>query len=346
MRNNQPVTQRESVFDDRATLMSTTDINSTITYANDAFIEVSGFSPEEVNGQPHNMVRHPDMPPEAFADMWATLKQGEPWSALVKNRRKNGDYYWVRANAVPVGRDGKVQGFMSVRTKPGEVEMRATETLYREFREGRAKGRRFHKGLIVRTGWRRLGSLLKTLPLRWRIRLPLIALLPLAALSAALLGMTPTALGCFSGGMGILLLLSTPWHNLSHLDLGDDIRVVVRNEWDKSKVALISGGGSGHEPAHAGFVGKGMLTAAVCGDIFASPSVDAVLSAIINVTGEAGCLLIVKNYTGDRLNFGLAEEKARALGYQVEMVMVQDDIALPENPQPRGILPHSRRKAR
>lgn len=133
------------------------------------------------------------------------------------------------------------------------------------------------------------------------------------------------------------VLLSTPWHNLSRLDLGDDIRVVVRNDWDKSKVALISGGGSGHEPAHAGFVGKGMLTAAVCGDIFASPSVDAVLSAIINVTGEAGCLLIVKNYTGDRLNFGLAAEKAKNLGYKVALVMVQDDIALPENPQPRGI---------
>ncbi|MGX9243219.1 dihydroxyacetone kinase subunit DhaK [Pantoea dispersa] len=133
------------------------------------------------------------------------------------------------------------------------------------------------------------------------------------------------------------VLLSTPWHNLTRLDLGDEIRVVVRSDWDKSKVALISGGGSGHEPAHAGFVGKGMLTAAVCGDIFASPSVDAVLNAIVNVTGEAGCLLIVKNYTGDRLNFGLAAEKAKNLGYKVELVMVQDDIALPENPQPRGI---------
>uniref|UniRef100_UPI00289770EA dihydroxyacetone kinase subunit DhaK n=1 Tax=Pantoea sp. CTOTU49201 TaxID=2953855 RepID=UPI00289770EA len=133
------------------------------------------------------------------------------------------------------------------------------------------------------------------------------------------------------------VLLSTPWHNLSRLDLGDEIRVVVRSDWDKSKVALISGGGSGHEPAHAGFVGKGMLTAAVCGDIFASPSVDAVLNAIVNVTGDAGCLLIVKNYTGDRLNFGLAAEKAKNLGYKVELVMVQDDIALPENPQPRGI---------
>ncbi|MTD29038.1 dihydroxyacetone kinase subunit DhaK [Erwinia sorbitola] len=133
------------------------------------------------------------------------------------------------------------------------------------------------------------------------------------------------------------VLLSTPHHNLGRLALGAQMRVVVRNDWDKSRVALISGGGSGHEPAHIGFVGKGMLTAAVCGDIFASPSVDAVLHAIINVTGEAGCLLIVKNYTGDRLNFGLAAEKARGLGYQVEMVMVRDDIALPDNPQPRGI---------
>ena len=132
-------------------------------------------------------------------------------------------------------------------------------------------------------------------------------------------------------------LYSTPFHNLSKLEVDDDIRVVVRNDWDKSKVALISGGGSGHEPAHVGFVGKGMLTAAVCGDIFASPSVEAVLTAIIHVTGEAGCLLIVKNYTGDRLNFGLAAEKAKKLGYQVELVMVKDDISLPDNPQPRGI---------
>ena len=132
-------------------------------------------------------------------------------------------------------------------------------------------------------------------------------------------------------------LLSDPYHGLSLLDVGPDIRIVVRNDWDKSNVALISGGGSGHEPAHLGFVGKGMLTAAVCGEIFASPSVDAVLSAIINVTGEKGCLLIVKNYTGDRLNFGLAAEKAKKMGYQVDLVMVKDDIALPDNPQPRGI---------
>lgn len=133
------------------------------------------------------------------------------------------------------------------------------------------------------------------------------------------------------------IIHSTPFHNLSRLDVDPAIRIVMRNDWDKSKVALISGGGSGHEPAHAGFVGRGMLTAAVCGDIFASPSVEAVLTAIINVTGEAGCLLIVKNYTGDRLNFGLAAERAKKLGYQVDIVMVSDDISLPENPQPRGL---------
>ena len=124
---------------------------------------------------------------------------------------------------------------------------------------------------------------------------------------------------------------------LARLDGYPHIRVVVRNDWDKSKVALVSGGGSGHEPAHAGFVGNGMLTAAVCGDVFTSPSVDAVLAGILAVTGAPGCLLIVKNYTGDRLNFGLAAERARAFGLNVEMVIVNDDIALPELPQARGV---------
>ncbi|WP_407731992.1 dihydroxyacetone kinase subunit DhaK [Pseudocitrobacter faecalis] len=133
------------------------------------------------------------------------------------------------------------------------------------------------------------------------------------------------------------LVLSAPHGNLMRLDIDPAIRIVARSDWDKSRVAVISGGGSGHEPAHAGFVGKGMLTAAVCGDLFASPSVDAVLNAIVAVTGDRGCLLIVKNYTGDRLNFGLAAEKAKRYGLKVEMVIVADDIALPDNKQPRGI---------
>lgn len=130
-------------------------------------------------------------------------------------------------------------------------------------------------------------------------------------------------------------LLTNP--DLAKLDSFPAIRVVIRKDWDKSKVAVISGGGSGHEPAHAGFVGKGMLTAAVCGDIFASPSVDAVLSAILAATGPKGCLLIIKNYTGDRLNFGLAAEQARALGHEVRTVTVDDDVALGPDVKKRGV---------
>ena len=208
MRNNQPVTQREFVFDDHATLMSTTDLNSHITYANDAFTEVSGFTAEEINGQPHNLVRHPDMPQEAFADMWATLKKGEPWTALVKNRRKNGDHYWVRANAIPVVRHGQVRGYMSVRTKPSAEEIRATEALYSDFRQGKAKGRYFHKGLIVRRGVRGLTSLLKTMPLRWRVRSAMLALWPLSLAGLFALGASNAMLLSSAGLMALLLLIT------------------------------------------------------------------------------------------------------------------------------------------
>ncbi|GAB4071557.1 dihydroxyacetone kinase subunit DhaK [Ancylobacter sonchi] len=133
------------------------------------------------------------------------------------------------------------------------------------------------------------------------------------------------------------LIRTTPPGRLARLDTYPDIKVVLRADWDRSKVAVVSGGGAGHEPSHAGFVGRGMLTAAVSGEIFASPSVEAVLTAIRAVTGAPGCLLVVKNYTGDRLNFGLAAERARAEGFKVEVVIVADDIALPDLPQPRGI---------
>jgi dihydroxyacetone kinase len=124
---------------------------------------------------------------------------------------------------------------------------------------------------------------------------------------------------------------------LARLDGFPSIKVVLRAGWDRSNVAVVSGGGAGHEPSHVAFVGDGMLTAAVCGEIFASPSVDAVLAAILAVTGPAGCLLVVKNYTGDRLNFGLAAEKARAMGLDVEMVVVADDVAIAGALRPRGL---------
>ncbi|GMY24054.1 putative 3,4-dihydroxy-2-butanone kinase [Fagus crenata] len=124
---------------------------------------------------------------------------------------------------------------------------------------------------------------------------------------------------------------------LQYLDGFPEVKVVLRADVSSAtydKVAIISGGGSGHEPAHAGFVGEGMLTAAICGDVFASPPVDSILSGIRAVTGSMGCLLIVTNYTGDRLNFGLAAEQAKSEGYKVETVIVGDDCALPP---PRGI---------
>ncbi|KAJ6411171.1 hypothetical protein OIU84_007850 [Salix udensis] len=119
---------------------------------------------------------------------------------------------------------------------------------------------------------------------------------------------------------------------LQYLDGFPEVKVVLRADYASAmldKVAVISGGGSGHEPAHAGFVGEGMLSAAICGEVFTSPQVDAILSGIRAVTGPMGCLLVVTNYTGDRLNFGLAAEQARSEGYKVETVIVGDDCALP-----------------
>ena len=118
-----------------------------------AFLEISGFTEAELIGEPHNIVRHPEMPVEAFADLWSTLKNGRPWTGLVKNRCKNGDYYWVLANATPIYQDGAVSGYMSVRTAPTREQVAAAESAYRDFREGRASGLAIHDGQVVSTGF-------------------------------------------------------------------------------------------------------------------------------------------------------------------------------------------------
>jgi len=159
MRQNLPVTHTEFQFPDGVTLVSTTDLKSHITYCNPAFIAVSGYSREELIGQPHNLVRHPDMPPEAFRDMWATLQSGSPWSAMVKNRRKTGEHYWVMANATPVLENGQPVGYMSVRTKPTREEVEQAEALYARMRIEADSGRvtlALRGGRLVRTGWRGL----------------------------------------------------------------------------------------------------------------------------------------------------------------------------------------------
>ncbi|MGF6660387.1 aerotaxis receptor [Paraburkholderia atlantica] len=152
MRNNQPVTQRELDFPASEMLVSATDLKGRIQYCNPAFIAISGFTREELLGAPHNIVRHPDMPADAYADMWDTIRAGQPWTALVKNRRKNGDHYWVCANVTPVIESGQTVGYLSVRTKPSRNEVRLAESTYARMREGTLRSHKLRRGKLVRTG--------------------------------------------------------------------------------------------------------------------------------------------------------------------------------------------------
>jgi aerotaxis receptor len=165
MRNNQPVTTQEYVLREGAAIISRTDSKGRIVDCNLEFIEASGFTRDELIGQPHNMVRHPDMPEEAFRDFWDTLKRGRPWSGMVKNRRKNGDFYWVRATATPLA-DGS--GYSSVRTKPSREDIDAAEVLYRRMRGGEKI--RLYEGRIAAEGLAgRLGRLSDTLSISTRL---------------------------------------------------------------------------------------------------------------------------------------------------------------------------------
>jgi aerotaxis receptor len=194
MRNNQPVTQREFPYPRGSTLMSVTDAKGRIRLANSAFIEVSGFTREELAGQPHNIVRHPDMPPAAFSDMWRTLQSGMPWTGIVKNRRADGDHYWVRANATPVQHDGRIVGYVSVRTEPTRAEISAAEALYRQMREGTAR-LDIDRGVLVRKGAMRWLSIGRFASSRARIVACLVLGLLPAASALGLLGLPVATTG-------------------------------------------------------------------------------------------------------------------------------------------------------
>ncbi|WP_286747824.1 methyl-accepting chemotaxis protein, partial [Aquabacterium sp. UBA2148] len=156
MRLNLPVTEQEFAFPKGDTLVSTTDLKGRITYCNPGFIHVSGYTREELLGQPHNMIRHPDMPEEAFRDMWETIASGRPWTALVKNRRKDGSFYWVQANVTPLMEDGRPVGYMSVRTEPEREAVAQASELYRVMRQEKEAGRLIHtlrNGRVLKNTW-------------------------------------------------------------------------------------------------------------------------------------------------------------------------------------------------
>ncbi len=149
MKNNLPVTQVEVPFIKGKYIVSKTDLKGIITYANDTFVELSGFTRDELIGKNHNLVRHPDMPPAAFADLWISVKEGRPWRGIVKNRSKNGDHYWVDALVVPVRQKGQTIGYMSVRTEPSRAQVQSAEALYAKLGKG--------GGAIPRPGgWRKV----------------------------------------------------------------------------------------------------------------------------------------------------------------------------------------------
>jgi len=139
MRNNQPVTQTEHKMKSDEFLVSRTDLKGHILYANQAFCEIAGFTFDEIKGKAHNVVRHPDMPEAAFQDLWDTLKAEQPWTGIVKNRCKNGDYYWVVANVSPeYDAGGHVCGYLSVRSAPTQEQITSAENLYRDVNAGKA----------------------------------------------------------------------------------------------------------------------------------------------------------------------------------------------------------------
>ncbi|MCA0187943.1 MAG: PAS domain-containing protein, partial [Proteobacteria bacterium] len=167
MRQNLPITQNEYPIPDGSAIISHTDLKGHITFCNEEFVVASGFTRDEVIGQPHNILRHPDMPPEACRDMWSTLERGLPWSGIVKNRRKNGDFYWVKATATPLA---DRSGYMSVRVKANRAEIAAADALYARMRAD--AGIRLEQGQLAPTGLAAaLGKVLPHPSLKARIHL-------------------------------------------------------------------------------------------------------------------------------------------------------------------------------
>ncbi|AXH64195.1 methyl-accepting chemotaxis protein [Providencia huaxiensis] len=219
------ITQNEYVLDENITLMTTSDLQGNIVHANDFFVQVSGYELDELLTRPHNIIRHPDMPKEAFADMWATLKKGEPWTGIVKNRRKNGDHYWVRANIIPVERKGVITGYMSIRTRATRQEIATVEPLYTAMNENRSK-RKIFKGIVLSKKIPFHFSICST---RWRIRLVMsllfilwliMASVVLQPIGSLLIMSICTFITLLVGNVIFEKMLATPLENITQQALG------------------------------------------------------------------------------------------------------------------------------
>jgi len=151
MKINMPVTNVEYSLKESDSIVSKTDLNGLITHINEDFLRVSGFTKEELIGAPHNIVRHPDMPPEAFADMWKALKEVRPWTGMVKNRCKNGDFYWVLANVTPYYENAQLAGYLSMRSKPSREQINAADAAYRLFQKGKPGNLEIQDGKVVKS---------------------------------------------------------------------------------------------------------------------------------------------------------------------------------------------------
>jgi aerotaxis receptor len=190
MRANLPVTTVEYPITDDAIIVSKTDLKGKLTYFNAAFVAASGFTEAELIGQPHNIIRHPDMPPEAFANLWETLKAGKPWAGAVKNRRKNGDFYWVLATASPIRENGQITGYTSIRTRLAADQRAEAEKVYQLLREKQAQNYRISAGIIRRRSiFDRLSFFTGTLKSRLTT---LVCALGVFMLAAALTGILST----------------------------------------------------------------------------------------------------------------------------------------------------------
>ncbi len=154
MRVNEPITDREIPVSAGSVLVSRTDPGGRIAFCNADFVRISGFAQEELTGAPHNILRHPHMPKQAFADLWRTIRAGRPWEGLVKNRAKNGDFYWVRANVTPLFEEGRIAGYISIRLPPDRASVEQADRVYARLRAKDGRGIGLRDGEIVATGWR------------------------------------------------------------------------------------------------------------------------------------------------------------------------------------------------